>query len=60
MTKLFAPKKIKGGYVLGKDGETWFAVRAKDFKPKDIREFKEYFAECCKEFFKEEEVSESE
>ncbi len=58
--KLFVPKKIKGGYVLGKDGEMWFAVRAKDFKPKDAREFKQYFASCCKEFFKEEEEPESE
>ena len=51
--KLFAPRKIKGGNVLGKDDEVWYAVRAKDFSTQDNREFKRYFADCCKEFFEE-------
>lgn len=53
--KLFVPRKIKGGHLLGKDGEIWFAVRAKDFTPGDNRDFKQYFAACCKEFFVEDE-----
>jgi hypothetical protein len=54
--KLFAPRKVKGGNVLGKDDEVWYAVRAKGFSTSDNRDFKRYFGECCKEFFAEDEV----
>ena len=56
--KLFAPRKIKGGSILGKDEQMWFAVRANNFSAGDSREFKRYFSDCCKEFFAEEEVPE--
>ena len=51
--KLFAPRKVKGGNVLGKDDEVWYAVRAKGFSASDNRDFKRYFGDCCKEFFAE-------
>ena len=56
--KLFAPRKIKGGSILGKENEIWYAVRAGNFAASDNREFKRYFGECCKEFFAEEEEPE--
>ena len=53
--KLFAPRKVKGGNLLGKEDEVWFAVRAKDFSATENRDFKRYFADCCKQFFEEDE-----
>ena len=49
--RLQVPRKIKGGTVVGKEDETWFAVKAVGFGKADTRDFKQYFSECCKEFF---------
>lgn len=56
--KIFVPRKLKGGTQLGKEGETWFAVKVTGFSNVEIRSFKKYLGESCKEFFaKEEEVA---
>jgi len=49
--KANAPKKIVGGRVLGKDGETWFAVKVNGFEKVDLRDFKRELGMFCKEFF---------
>ena len=53
--RLQVPRKIKGGAILGKENDTWFAVKAVGFSKADTRDFKQYFAACCKEFFTEDE-----
>ena len=56
--KIFVPRKLKGGTQLGKEGETWFAVKVTGFSNVEIRSLKKYLGESCKEYFvKEEEIA---
>ena len=59
--KIFVPRKIKGGSVVGKEGEVWYAIKCQNFNNTELRSFKKYIGEACKEFFEpesEEEVDE--
>ena len=58
--KFNAPKKIKGGTVVGKTGEIWFAVKCSNFNGTECKSFKKYIASACKEFFEDEEEEEKE
>ena len=58
--KLFVPKKVKGGSTIGKEGEVWYAVRCANFNPTELRAFKKYISEACKEFFEPESDSQPE
>jgi len=49
--KIFVPKKIKGGVTIGKEGEVWFAIKCANFNATELRVFKTYIGEACKEFF---------
>ena len=57
--KIFVPRKIKGGSSIGKEGEVWHAIRCSSFSAPEHRAFKKYL-DACKEFFLEDEDSESE
>ena len=57
--KIFVPKKVKGGIVLGKEGDTWFAVKVTGFSNVEIRSLKKYLGEACKDYFVEEEPVEN-
>ena len=54
--KIFVPKKVKGGAVLGKDGDTWFAVKVTGFSNVELRSIKKYLGEQCKEYFVQDEA----
>ena len=49
--KINQPKKVKGGSVLGKEGEVWFALKCSNFNKTECRSFKAYIASICKDFF---------
>ena len=49
--KIFAPKKVKGGTPLGRDGDVWFAVKCANFTSVEQKAFKRYFQDACKQFF---------
>ena len=49
--KINQPKKVKGGSVLGKEGEVWFALKCSNFNKTECRSFKAYIASVCKDFF---------
>ena len=49
--KANAPKKIQGGRILGKEGDTWYAVKVNGFERSDYRDFKRELGIFCKEFF---------
>ena len=53
--KIFVPKKVKGGAVLGKDGDTWFAVKVTGFSNVELS-IKKYLGEQCKEYFVQDEA----
>ena len=53
--KIFVPRKLKGGSQVGKEGETWFAVKVTGLSPVEIRAFKKYLGASCKDFFTQEE-----
>ena len=52
--KINQPKRIKGGSVVGKEGEIWFALKCLNFNSS----FKQYIASACKDFFEDEEETE--
>ena len=56
--KINQPKKIKGGTVVGKEGEVWFALKCSNFNKTECRAFKGYIASACKDFFEDEEEEE--
>ena len=56
--KINQPRKIKGGTVLGKEGEVWFALKCSNFNKTECRAFKGYIASACKDFFEDEEEEE--
>jgi len=58
--KIFAPRKVKGGAIVGKDGEVWYAIKCTNFTPAEHRAFKTYIGEACKEFFEPESDSQPE
>ena len=49
--KIFAPKKVKGGTSLGRDGDVWFAVKCANFSSVEQKAFKTYFQDACRQFF---------
>ena len=49
--KIFVPKKLKGGAVIGKEGEVWYGIKCANFSAPEHRAFKKYVAEACKQFF---------
>ena len=51
--KINQPKKIKGGSVVGKEGETWFAIKCSNFNGTECRSFKKYIHSACKDFFED-------
>ena len=50
-SKANQPKKVKGGSVLGKEGEIWFAIKCSNFNKTECRSFKSFIATACKDFF---------
>ena len=44
--KIFAPKKVKGGTALGREGDVWYAVKCANFTSVEQKAFKRY-----KQFF---------
>lgn len=40
--KIFAPKKVKGGTSLGREGDVWFAVKCANFSSVEQKAFKTY------------------
>lgn len=53
-SKVFCPRKIKGGATVGKEGETWFVVKTSNLSNIELKAFKKYMHEACKEFFQPE------
>ena len=53
--KIFVPRKIKGGAVLGKEGDTWFAVKVTGFSNVELRSLKKYLNTSCKDYFVQDE-----
>ena len=51
--KINQPKKIKGGTVVGKEGEVWFAVKCSNFNKTECRSFKAFIGTVCKEFLED-------
>ncbi len=51
--KINAPRKVKGGSVLGKEGEIWFALKCSNFNKTECRSFKAYISSACKDFFED-------
>ena len=49
--KIFVPKKLKGGAVIGREGEVWYGIKCANFSAPEHRAFKKYVAEACKQFF---------
>ena len=49
--KIFVPKKLKGGAVIGKEGEGWYGIKCANFSAPEHRAFKKYVADACKQFF---------
>lgn len=52
-TKIFVPRKLKGGSAIGKDGEVWYGIRCANFSAPEHRAFKKYITDACKQFFVE-------
>ena len=48
--KINQPKKIKGGSVVGKEGEIWFALKCLNFNKTECSSFKQYIASACRLF----------
>ena len=57
--KIFVPRKVKGGAVLGKEGDTWFVVKVTGFSNVEIRSIKKYLGEACKDYFVQDEELEN-
>ena len=55
--KIFVPRKLKGGSVIGKEGELWYGIRCANFSAPEHRAFKKYMGDACKEFFEDDEES---
>ena len=56
--KINQPRRIKGGSVVGKEGEIWFALKCLNFNKTECSSFKQYIASACKDFFEDEEETE--
>ena len=52
-SKANQPKKVKGGTVLGKEGELWFAIKCSNFNKTECRSFKSFISTACKDFFED-------
>ena len=53
--KIFVPKKLKGGSIIGKDGDVWFAVKVTGFSNVELKSLKKYLVEQCKAYFVQDE-----